>query len=42
MKSKLLKLLKKLDGFHEDIYHSGEKDLQKIANSLNSAEDQNS
>jgi DNA-binding MarR family transcriptional regulator len=33
-KSILLNLLKKLDGFHEDIYHSGETDLQKIANSL--------
>jgi DNA-binding MarR family transcriptional regulator len=30
----LLNLLKKLDGFHEDIYHSGETDLQKIATSL--------
>ena len=33
-KSILLNLLKKLDGFHEDVYHSGETDLQKIANSL--------
>ncbi|MEM6720325.1 MAG: winged helix DNA-binding protein [Bacteroidota bacterium] len=34
----LLNLLKKLDGFHEDVYHSGETDLQKIADGLGDTE----
>lgn len=36
----LLNLLKKLDTFHEDVYHSGETDLQKIADSLSNIDEE--
>jgi len=38
-KSILVKLFKKLDAFHEDVYHSGETDLQKISDVLDTDEE---